>query len=63
MNLWAIAASAFLLIAIVVPQLGAHLKISSLSFDQLSIISGISLLFIVWQEVSKILSFKRMKFS
>jgi Ca2+-transporting ATPase len=58
MDLWALAVSTFLLIAIVIPTLGVHLKISSLTINQMSIILGICLLFIAWQEVWKILFFK-----
>jgi P-type Ca2+ transporter type 2C len=61
MNMWAIAVSAFMLIVIAVPHLGFHLKIAPLTFTQLSIILGICLLFIPWQEVRKILLVKEMK--
>lgn len=52
-NLWAIAAVSFLLIAVAIPSIGERLKVSFLGIDQLMIILGLSLPFIAWLEVRK----------
>jgi Ca2+-transporting ATPase len=59
MDLWALLAFSFLLIAVAVPSVGVQLKLSTLTAGQLALILAFALLAIVWREIAKILSFKR----
>lgn len=58
MDLWAILAFAFLLIAVSVPSLGLQLKLSTLTASQFALIFVFALIGIAWQEIAKILLFK-----
>jgi len=58
MDLWAVLAFSFLLIAITVPSVGAQLRLATLTANQLVLIFAFALLTIVWREIAKLLMFK-----
>jgi Ca2+-transporting ATPase len=58
MDLWAVLAFSFLLIAVTVPSIGAQLKLSTLTAAQLVLIFAFALLTIVWREIVKLFTFK-----
>lgn len=58
MDLWAVLAISFLLVAVAVPSVGVQLKLSTLSAGQLGLIFAFALLTIVWREIAKLLLFK-----
>ncbi len=58
MDLWAILAFVFLLIAVSVPSLGLQLKLSTLTASQFALIFVFALIAIAWQEIAKIFLFK-----
>jgi Ca2+-transporting ATPase len=58
MDVWAVLAFSFLLIAVSVPSVGLQLRLSTLTTSQLSLIFAIALLTIVWREIAKLLLFK-----
>lgn len=58
MDLWAVLAVSFLLVAVAVPSVGVQLKLSTLSAGQLGLIFAFAFLTIVWQEIAKLLLFK-----
>ncbi len=59
MDLWAILAFSFLLVAVNVPSVGFQLRLSTLSFPQIGLILGFALLTIAWREVAKLFLFRR----
>ena len=59
MDLWALLAFSFLLAAVTVPSVGVQLKLSTLTAGQLGLIFAFALLTIGWQEIAKLLMFKR----
>ena len=58
MDVWAILAFSFLLVAVSVPSVGLQLRLSALTASQLSLIFALALLTIVWREIAKLLLFK-----
>jgi Ca2+-transporting ATPase len=58
MDLWAVLAFVFLIIAVSVPSLGLQLKLSTLTASQFGLIFVFALIAIAWQEIAKILLFK-----
>jgi Ca2+-transporting ATPase len=59
MTLWAVAAFVFLSLAVGIPSIGSQLKLASISAAQAGSILVITSLAILWQELVKILRFKR----
>jgi Ca2+-transporting ATPase len=59
MDLWALLAFSFLLVAVAVPSVGVQLKLSTLTAGQLGLIFAFALLTIVWLEIAKLLLFKQ----
>jgi Ca2+-transporting ATPase len=58
MDIWAVLAFSFLLVAVNVPFVGLQLKLSTLTPSQLGLIFAFALLTIVWLEIAKVLAFK-----
>ena len=58
MDVWAVLAFSFLLIAVTVPSVAVQLKLSTLTASQLGLIFGFAFLTIVWREIAKLLTFK-----
>jgi Ca2+-transporting ATPase len=61
MNIWALAAIAFLFIAIEVPQVNSQLKLGSISLMHLGVIALISFVAIFWKELIKVASFRKTR--
>lgn len=61
MNWWASAVFGFLLLALLIPQIGTNLKLAPLTIEQLAIILAISLLAILPLELAKIISFAQSR--
>jgi len=61
MDVWAVLAFSFLVVAVSVPSLGVQLKLSTLTASQLGLIFAFALLTIVWREIAKLLLFKPNK--
>jgi hypothetical protein len=59
MDLWAVLAFSFLLVAVNVPSVGLLLRLSTLTASQLGLIFAFALLTIVWREIAKLLLFKQ----
>lgn len=59
MNAWAIIAFIFLFVGTNLPGLSLQLRLSSLSISQFALILAISFVAVSWQEVRKVLLFKR----
>jgi Ca2+-transporting ATPase len=59
MDLWAVLAFSFLLVALNVPSVGFQLRLSTLSLPQIGLILGFALLTIAWREVAKLFLFRR----
>lgn len=59
MDAWAIASFAFLFIGVFVPMVTVQLRLSSISIPQLGLVFVICFLVISWQELGKILMFKK----
>jgi Ca2+-transporting ATPase len=59
MDLWAVLAFSFLLVAVNVPSIGLLLRLSTLTASQLGLIFAFALLTIVWREIAKLLLFKQ----
>ncbi|HYB59601.1 MAG TPA: cation-transporting P-type ATPase [Candidatus Acidoferrales bacterium] len=57
MNVWAVAAVVFLLVAIGTPELSAYFKLSSITIAQLLTVFVISFVCASWQEWAKVLRF------
>jgi len=61
MDVWAVLAFSFLLIAVTVPSLGSQLKLSTLTAAQLGLIFVFSFVAIVWREIAKLLWSKKQQ--
>jgi Ca2+-transporting ATPase len=59
MDLWALLAFSFLLVAVAVPSVGIQLKLSTLTVGQLGLIFAFALLTIGWLEIAKLLLYKQ----
>lgn len=58
MDVWAVLAFSFLLIAVGVPSVGVQLKLSTLTATQLGLIFAFAFVTIGWREIAKLLMFK-----
>ena len=58
MDVWAVLAFSFLLVAVSVPSVGLQLRLSALTASQLGLIFAFALLTIVWREIAKFLLFR-----
>jgi Ca2+-transporting ATPase len=58
MNVWAVLAFSFLLVAVIVSSVGLQLRLSTLSASQLGLIFVFALVTIGWQEIAKLALFK-----
>jgi Ca2+-transporting ATPase len=58
MDVWAVLAFSFLLIAVTVPSVGLQLKLSTLAASQLGLILVFALVAIGWREIAKLVLFK-----
>jgi Ca2+-transporting ATPase len=58
MDVWAVLAFSFLLVAVSVPSVGLQLRLSALTASQLGLIFAFALLTIVWREIAKLLLFR-----
>jgi Ca2+-transporting ATPase len=58
MDLWAVLAFSFLLIAVAVPPVGNQLRLSTLTASQLVVIFGFALLTIIWREIAKLILYR-----
>ena len=58
MDLWAILAFSFLIVAVSLPSLGVQLRLSTLTIDQFGLIFAFAFITIVWREVGKILFYR-----
>jgi Ca2+-transporting ATPase len=58
MDLWAVLALSFLLVAVTVPAVGVQLRLSTLAAGQLVLIFAFAFVTIFWQEIAKLLMFK-----
>jgi len=58
MDIWAILAFTFLLVAVNVPFIGVQLKLSTLTISQLGFIFAFTLLTIIWLEILKVFTFR-----
>jgi Ca2+-transporting ATPase len=59
MDVWAVLAFSFLLVAVNVPSVGSQLRLSTLAPIQLGLIFAFALITIVWREIVKLLLFRR----
>jgi len=59
MDLWALGVAAFLTLGLTVPSIGVNLRLTSLTLTQIVVVVAISFVATFWQEIGKILSFKR----
>jgi Ca2+-transporting ATPase len=59
MDVWAVLAFSFLLVAVNVPSVGSQLRLSTLAPIQLGLIFTFALITIVWREIAKLLLFRR----
>jgi len=59
MDVWAILAFSFLLVAVSMPSVGLQLKLSTLTASQLGLIFAFALITIVWREIVKLLVFRQ----
>jgi Ca2+-transporting ATPase len=59
MDLWAVAAFAFLLIALGVPAIGENLRLSALTAGQVALIVSVSFVAIFWQELVKMIRYRK----
>jgi Ca2+-transporting ATPase len=55
MDVWAVLAFSFLLLAVTLPSLGSQLKLSTLTAAQLGLIFVFSFVAIFWREIAKLL--------
>jgi Ca2+-transporting ATPase len=55
MDLWAVLAFSFLLVAVSLPSLGSQLRLSTLTAGQFGLIFIFSLLTVLWREIAKFL--------
>jgi len=58
MDVWAVLAFSFLLVAVSVPSVGLQLRLSALTASQLGLVFAFALLTIVWREIAKLLLFR-----
>jgi Ca2+-transporting ATPase len=58
MDLWAVLAFSFLLVAVSVPSVGFQLRLSTLAASQLGLIFAFALLTTVWLEIAKLFLYK-----
>jgi Ca2+-transporting ATPase len=58
-NLWAVAAFAFLFVVLAIAPVGANIRVTHLSLDQLLTIVAIDFVAIFWQEAVKILTYHK----
>jgi Ca2+-transporting ATPase len=58
MDLWAVLAFSFLLVAVSVPSVGFQLRLSTLTASQLGLIFAFALLTTVWLEIAKLFLYK-----
>lgn len=59
MDLWALGVAAFLILGLSVPSIGLNLRLTPLTVMQIGIVIAISFVTAFWQEIGKVLSFKR----
>jgi P-type Ca2+ transporter type 2C len=59
MDVWAVLAFSFLLVAVSVPSVGSQLKLSTLTASQLGLIFVFTLLALVWREIAKLLLYRK----
>jgi len=59
MDLWAILAFTFLVVALTVPPVTRQLKLTPIAIGQFVIILGFALLAIFWREIAKLILYKR----
>src|SRR5579875_1171201 len=61
MDLWAVLAFTFLIVAFAVPTVTSQLRLVPIGAEQLAVIVGFSLIAIVWQEIAKIVLHRRSR--
>jgi len=59
MDLWAVLAFTFLVVALTVPPVTSQLKLAPIAPGQFAIVLGFALLAISWQEIAKFILYKR----
>ena len=59
MDLWAVLAFTFLIVALTVPPVTSQLKLAPVAAGQFAIILGFALLAIFWREIAKFILYKR----
>ncbi|HXX86829.1 MAG TPA: cation-transporting P-type ATPase [Candidatus Acidoferrum sp.] len=59
MDLWAVLAFAFLIVALTIPPITSQLKLASIGPEQFIIILAFDLVAIIWQEIAKYILYKR----
>jgi Ca2+-transporting ATPase len=55
MDVWAVLAFSFLLVAVSVPSVGSQLRLSTLTAGQLGLIFVFTLVTLAWREIAKLL--------
>jgi hypothetical protein len=58
MDLWAVLAFAFLIIAQTVPPVTSQLKLAPIGAEQFVIILAFALIAIIWREIAKTITYK-----
>ena len=61
MDVWAVLAFSFLLVAVSVPSVGSQLKLSTLTASQLGLIFVFTLLTLAWREIAKLLLYRKTR--
>jgi Ca2+-transporting ATPase len=59
MDLWAVLAFTFLIVALTVPPITSQLKLAPIAPGQFAIILGFALIAIIWREIAKTILYKR----
>jgi Ca2+-transporting ATPase len=59
MDLWAVLAFTFLVVALTVPPVTSQLKLAPIAAGQFAIILGFALIAIIWREITKTIQYKR----
>ncbi|MGD0027859.1 MAG: cation-transporting P-type ATPase [Candidatus Bathyarchaeia archaeon] len=59
MDLWAVLAFTFLIVALTVPPITSQLKLAPIAPGQFAIILGFALIAIIWREITKTILYKR----
>jgi Ca2+-transporting ATPase len=59
MDLWAVLAFTFLIVALTVPPITSQLKLAPIAAGQFAIILGFALIAIIWREIAKTIQYKR----